>query len=119
MVDCLRLLTHPNDSVPARAPLAVFSALSRRVDLQNKSLVVLGDVSTDGIACLSTLTSSAFILPATASRRQCDHLRARAAAYGHRFGAICEASIASPLNTSATLGAHIPDADVYLWSQFA
>ena len=58
MLDCNQLIPHPRDASPARVPLALYTALARRLARKAVTgpefrIAFVGDGTTDGMACLS------------------------------------------------------------------
>jgi hypothetical protein len=96
-----------HDAVPARAPLALLSALAGRI--AQRSVVSIGDGATDGLACFALAgATSATAIPLEASDGECKHLQSRAGLRKHVFSIEC----ADTLRTQT-----VPDADLYVWAQ--
>ena len=110
---CAQLVPTPNDAVPGRAPQALHTALLPRIS--GKSVVTIGDASTDALACLShaAFSATAATLEGPASSDECNHLlsrKERDKMQGHAFNVHCGAFLAN---------GSVPDADLYLFSQAA
>jgi hypothetical protein len=114
-IDCSLLVPSPRDAIPARVPLAVYSALARHIaQRRHHRIAFIGDGSTDGMSCLAAafdnVSLSAVLLeravPKLGIRNECEHLRGRAVT--HHLN--CSTSLAD--GTAAA-------ADLYVWSQRA
>ena len=107
------------DALPGRAPLTLYSALAQRV--VGLRVVVLGDASTDGIACLAQVASQATAVSATTD--ECAHLRKRASQLASSAGTASgrartfDVLCADFLRSLGTSAANVPEADVYIWAQ--
>lgn len=105
-VDCAALI-NARDAVPGRAPLSLLSELATR--LRKRSVVVIGDGSTDGINCLAASgATSATSATIDEHAVDCDHLMARANDANLTFKVHCRGLLDH---------ASVPDADLYTWSQ--
>ena len=104
---CASLIT-PFDAVPGRAPLSLLSRVAARVG--QRSVVVIGDGSTDGVNCFAANGATATAALIDSHAVDCEHLRGRANESQQRFRVHCGGLLD---------GDSIPDADVYVWSQDA
>ena len=105
-LDCSQLVSEPVDASPMRSPQAVHSVLAER--FRGRALVEIGTHAGDGLACFSSVTTSA--VGVEMSRRDCAKLEKRAQQLASRrgtsFGVSCRAYQCG-----------VPDADVYTWWQ--
>ena len=104
---CASLIT-PFDAVPGRAPLSLLSRVAARIG--QRSVVVIGDGSTDGVNCFAANGATATAALVDSYAIDCEHLRGRANESQQRFRVHCGGLLD---------GDSIPDADVYVWSQDA
>ena len=104
---CASLIT-PSDAVPGRAPLSLLSRVAARIG--QRSVVVIGDGSTDGVNCFAANGATATAALIDSHAVDCEHLRGRANESQQRFRVHCGGLLD---------GDSIPDADVYVWSQDA
>ena len=116
MDDCTALLSPggPVDAMPARVPLALYSALAQRVQRKRlSSVVVVGDGSTDGLTCLSRLAAhrASAALVGGDVPHECAHFRNR--------GVVVDCAATVLVNNGTLANGSLPAANLYVWSQQA
>lgn len=117
-MSCELLVPEPDDAVPGRAPRVLHNALLRHS--ANRSVVVIGDASTDLVTCLSHVALSATALTLEASDDECAHLQARAArhrAAGHLYSVSCSGVLRRDGRAGDKWHDQTKDADLFVFSQ--
>ena len=115
-VSCERFVPTPDDAVPGRTPQALHSTLLSHA--ANRSVVVIGDTSTDLVACLSHVARKATIATLAINAGDCAHLKSRAAR-GRASGHVFEVACGGTLGEDGSVAEPPPDADLFVFSQAA
>ena len=110
---CSNVLSELHSAVPARAPLALYSRLAGQI--AGLHVVVIGDMATDGIACLAHYAASATAKLLDATDEKCHQLRTQASKMALARNRTFHTDCSDFLSPETPL----PDADLYVWFQAA